>query len=309
MMDFPARVDSGPVVGRLAPTPSGLLHLGNACAFAAAWLSVRAKGGELLLRVEDVDTTRARRAVEDQLREDMAWLGLTWDREVPRQSERDYGPALEALGEAVYFCECTRAQIRANGGVHPNELCKARQSHQGAVRWSVPEAGQVAFEDRRWGRRVVTPGEFGDPVLRRRDGIFAYTLAVVADDIADGVTEVVRGADLLDFSALQSLLWRALGHEPPSWLHAPLLLGGDGRKLSKSHGSLHIGAMREASWSPRDIWRLLLPMLGIDGAETLPEAVSAFKADGGALGPIGMDLPVDAACPASSEGVAWSEVQ
>lgn len=294
------------VVGRLAPTPSGRLHLGNACAFAAAWLSTRRQHGELLLRVEDVDTTRARADIEAALRDDMIWLGLDWDREVTPQSARDYGWALEALRQHTYFCECTRAQIRANGGRHPELTCRERRSTQGAVRYALPQ-GEVTFTDRRWGRRSLEPGEFGDPVLRRRDGVCAYTLAVVADDIVDGVTEVVRGADLLDYSAVQSLLWRALGATPPTWLHAPLLLGGDGRKLSKSHGSLHIGALRDAGWTPAHVWALLLPMLGFDqGADALTaEAAATFDPARGPRGPIELALEPGARCPTPREGIAW----
>lgn len=273
-----------PVVGRLAPTPSGHLHLGNVCAFGAAWLSARAAGGRLLLRIEDVDTGRARRVVEDGIRRDLDWLGLTWDAETPRQSARSYDSALERIAASLYRCDCTRAQLAAWGGRYPG-TCRERGLARGAVRLALPP-GDVVVDDRRWGRRRVDPTTFGDPVLVRRDGLVAYNLAVVADDIADGVTEVVRGSDLLDFTAVQLRLYEAWGHPPPTWLHAPLVLGSDGRKLSKSHGDAHVGAMREGGAGPRDVWRKVLPWLGLSGCESLEEALPQWRADAGPRGPV-----------------------
>ncbi len=241
------------VVGRLAPTPSGRLHLGNVCAFAGAWLSARAQGGRVLLRIEDVDRVRADRAVEDSLRADLIWLGLTWDDETRRQSERDYAPVLAALAPFTYFCDCTRAAIQAAGGVYPG-TCRDRGLTDGAIRFRLPDE-PLEFVDRARGRHVTDLRLMGDPILRRRDGLYAYNLAVVADDLADGVNEVVRGEDLLDQSAVQICLWRALGHEPPTWLHTPLILGEDGRKLSKSRRSAHIGELRAAGWTVADVWR------------------------------------------------------
>jgi glutamyl/glutaminyl-tRNA synthetase len=271
--------------GRLAPTPSGHLHLGNVCAFAAAWLSARAGGGRLLLRIEDVDTGRARRDVEDGIRHDLRWLGLHWDEETPRQSTRRYEDVLARLATHVYYCQCTRTHLAAHGGRYPG-TCRHRGLTSGAVRLALP-SGPVHVVDRRWGRRVVDPTTFGDPVLVRRDGLVAYNLAVVADDIADGVTEVVRGSDLLDFTAVQIRLYEALGHRAPSWLHAPLVLGSDGRKLSKSHGSAHVGAMRDAGYTPRDVWQIVLPWLGLGQCASLDEAVPRWRPHAGPLGPVG----------------------
>jgi glutamyl/glutaminyl-tRNA synthetase len=146
-------------------------------------------------------------------------------------------------------------------------------------------SGEVSLTDRRWGQRQVQPDRFGDPVLRRRDGIYAYNLAVVADDIADGVSEVVRGADLLDYAAVQTLIWRAFDATPPTWLHAPLILGPDGKKLAKRHASTSIAELREAGWTPRDIWRGVLPWLGLRG-DDLMAAKTAWTPTGGPLGPI-----------------------
>ncbi|MCB9664213.1 MAG: tRNA glutamyl-Q(34) synthetase GluQRS [Alphaproteobacteria bacterium] len=265
------------IVGRLAPTPSGHLHLGNAVAFVGAWLSARAAGGRLLLRVEDVDLERARPDVEAAHREDLAWLGLDWDAEVLRQSSRSYAEALATLAPHTYRCTCTRAQIRDTGGVYQG-TCRAAGHTEGAIRFRLPD-GPVVVHDRARGEVVVEPARtLGDPVLVRRDGVVAYPLAVVADDVRDGVTEVVRGADLLEVTAVQLPVWAALGRAPPTWLHTPLVLGADGRKLSKSHGSTELRALRAAGWTPSDVWRQVSPWLGIDAVDRPEEAVAAFAA-------------------------------
>lgn len=271
-------------VGRLAPTPSGHLHLGNVVAFAAAWLSVRAAGGRMLLRIEDVDTQRARADVAASQRDDLQWLGLHWDAEVPPQSTRDYGEALAALSAHTYRCTCTRRQIRASGAVYLG-TCRDAGHAEGALRLRLP-AGQVAFDDRRWGPQSFDPTTFGDPVLVRSDGVVAYHLAVVTDDIRDGVTEVVRGSDLLPITAVQVRLYEALGVPCPTWMHAPLILGADGRKLSKSHGSTELRALRAEGARPADVWRIVWPWLGLDPSLTLDEATVAFEPTAGPRGPI-----------------------
>lgn len=273
----------GPIAGRLAPTPSGRLHLGNVCAAGAAWLSVRQRGGRLLLRIEDVDAGRARRDIADGIRADLGWLGLTCDAETPPQSARDYAPALARLAPHTYRCACTRAASREAGGACVGG-CRHRGLATGAVRFALP-GGVETIVDRARGRSEVDLATLADPVLQRRDGCPTYALAVVADDIADGVTEVARGADLADQSAVQAVLWRALGAAPPAWLHAPLILGGDGRKLSKSHQAAAVGDLRELGWSASDVWRTVLPWLGvtpsasaIDGPALLHDALAAFDA-------------------------------
>jgi glutamyl/glutaminyl-tRNA synthetase len=272
------------LVGRLAPTPSGRLHLGNVCAFAAAWLSVRAQHGRLLLRIEDVDRGRANAAVEASIRADLQWLGLMWDAETPRQSSRDYAPMLATLAEQTYYCACTRAEVQDGGGVYPG-TCRTRGLRDGAIRFRLPDQW-IAMQDRARGRHTVDLAAMGDPVLRRRDGLYAYNLAVVADDCADGVTEVVRGEDLLDQTAVQLCLWQALGAAPPTWLHTPLIVGSDGRKLSKSHGDVHVGELRDAGWSVADIWRRVLPWLGLEPVERIEQAVPLFRATAVQRGPI-----------------------
>jgi glutamyl/glutaminyl-tRNA synthetase len=272
----------GTITGRLAPTPSGRLHLGNVCAAAAAWLSVRQRGGRLLLRIEDVDAGRARSDVADAIRRDMAWLGLDWDAETAPQSARDYAPALTRLAPHTYRCACTRAASRDAGGACVAG-CRERGLAEGAVRFALPP-GVVTVVDRARGVTEVDLATLPDPILRRRDGCHTYTLAVVADDIGDGVTEVARGADLADQSAVQAVLWRALGAEPPAWLHAPLILGADGKKLSKSHRSAAVGDLRDLGWTPDRIWRVVLPWLGLtpdaaatDGPASLHHALATFE--------------------------------
>lgn len=290
-------------VGRLAPTPSGDLHLGNAAAFLGAWLSARHAGGEVVLRMEDVDIGRARREVEARQRADLAWLGLRWDRETTRQSERDYAPWRARVGAHTYACTCTRAALR--GEVAYPGTCRDAGHADGAIRLRLPDAAATVL-DRRRGPHRVEAGAVGDPILRRRDGLWAYPLAVVADDIADGITEVVRGADLLDLTAAQAHLWALLGATPPTWLHTPLVLGPDGRKLSKSHGALHLGALREAGWGPDDVLALILPWLGLPDEPDLRAAADAFDPARVRLGPLHLDLPHGRA-PTRREGVPWQE--
>ncbi len=240
-------------VGRLAPTPSGHLHLGNALAFGAAFLSARAAHGRLLLRIEDLDRGRARPDVAAAQRDDLLWLGLAWDAETPPQSQRTYATD----GIPTYRCPCSRA-VRLARACH----CRAADPPRsdGAWRFRTPP-GAVRFVDRALGPQELVPEE--DPILVRADGEAAYPLAVVVDDARDGVTEVVRGADLLEATATQLRLHEALGLRPPSYLHVPLLLGEDRRKLSKSHGSTELRALRAAGWTADDVWATLLPLLGL----------------------------------------------
>lgn len=231
-----------------------------------------------MLRIEDVDVGRARDDVSDAIRRDLDWLGLGWDAEVPRQSARDYAPWLAAL--PTYRCTCRRADV--GGGPYPG-TCRDAGHAEGAWRFRAPP-GEVRFVDRRYGPRAALPG--GDPVLRRRDGVYAYNLAVVADDIADGVTEVVRGEDLLDQTAVQIRLWEAFGATPPTWLHTPLVLGPNGKKLSKSHGALGVGALRDAGATPAAVWRLVAPWLGLPPLDRPGEGVAAFAPGAAPVGAI-----------------------
>lgn len=235
-------------------------------AFGAAWLSVRAVGGRLLLRVEDLDRGRARAEVARAQREDLQWLGIGWDEEVPAQSTRRY----PLDGIPTFRCPCPRAR-RLAGACR----CREEAHAEGAWRFRTPR-GFVRFTDRARGPLRLEPDE--DPILVRADGEPAYPLAVVVDDARDGVTEVVRGADLLEATATQVVLHRLRGTPEPSWLHVPLLVGEDGKKLSKSHGAAGVRALREAGWGPEQVWSLLLPVLGVEGAGSLAEAAARFEA-------------------------------
>jgi glutamyl/glutaminyl-tRNA synthetase len=191
---------------------------------------------------------------------------------------------LATLAEQTYYCACTRAEVQDGGGVYPG-TCRTRGLRDGAIRFRLPDQW-IVMQDRARGRHTVDLAAMGDPVLRRRDGLYAYNLAVVADDWADGVTEVVRGEDLLDQTAVQLCLWQALGAPPPTWLHTPLIVGSDGRKLSKSHGDVHVGELRDAGWSVADIWRRVLPWLGLHPVERIEQAVPLFRATAVQRGPI-----------------------
>ncbi len=263
-----------PVIGRLAPTPSGELHLGNVCAFAAAWLAVRKAGGRLLLRMEDVDAVRARQEIEDGIRRDLDWLGLHWDEETERQSTRDYRPTLKVLQDHTYHCGCTRKLLKSLQGEHPLS-CRQAGHETGPLRLALPTQ-EVRFDDQVFGPQVLGLDPSQDPILVRRDGLSTYLLAVVTDDIADGVTQVVRGADILPFTAIQQYMWRLLGHTEPAWAHTPVILGPDGRKLSKSHGSEAVASLRERGYRPSDIWSQVLPWLGLPSASYPAEVVDLF---------------------------------
>jgi glutamyl/glutaminyl-tRNA synthetase len=270
-------------IGRLAPTPSGHLHLGNALAFGAAWLSAKGSGagGRLLLRIEDLDRGRARDDVMAGQKQDLLWLGIDWDEEVTPQSQRSYG--LERI--PVYRCDCSRAARLAR-------LCRCRSAVRdaGAWRYRTPP-GEVELIDRALGPVRIVPED--DPILMRADGEATYPLAVVVDDARDGVTEVVRGADLVLATATQLQLHADLGLPPPTYLHVPILLGTDGKKLSKSHRSTEIRALRAAGWTSDDIWATLLPVLGLPAGPLsrarldpagIPEGPRVVDPDGRILG-------------------------
>jgi glutamyl/glutaminyl-tRNA synthetase len=266
-----------------------MLHLGNVVAFAAAWLSARVAGGRLLLRFEDIDRARARGDIQQAQRDDMRWLGFDWDEETQPQSARDYANGLRRLKPDCYRCQCSRKDRQATGGIYAG-TCRDRGHTHGALRFRLRSV-EERVKDRLYGELRVDPTRYGDPVLQRADGGVNYNLAVVVDDIRDGVSEVVRGADLLDYTAVQMQLWRALGHRPPSWLHAPLILGPDGKKLSKRHRSVSVADLRQQGWGPADVWRAVLPWLGLQGTALRP-AVGNFCPQAILRGPIQLlDVP------------------
>jgi len=233
-----------PYRGRFAPSPTGPLHLGSLLAALGSWLLARHAEGEWLVRMEDLDPPRELAgAAEGQLRT-LARFGLESDRPVLWQSTRGdaYQAALEELmaGGHVVACHCSRADLASTGGVHRGCVPGAVRDDP-ALRFRVPPGSVVAFDDLLRGRQQQdVAAAVGDFVVRRADGPWAYQLAVVVDDAAQGVTDVVRGADLLDSTPRQLLLQRALGLAQPRHAHLPLVLDGNGRKLSKSLASLPV---------------------------------------------------------------------
>ena len=259
-------------VGRFAPTPSGRMHLGNVFAALIAWLSVRSKGGEMVLRMEDLDTQRTSEEYAQILREDLRWLGLDYDRETPPQSTRSavYDTYFDKLAQMglLYPCYCTRSQLHSVNAPHlsdgtyvypgtcrsltPAEVAEKRKAKAPAYRLKVPDE-VVSFTDGCMGPHSENLlRDCGDFYLRRADGVFAYQLAVVVDDARMGVTEVVRGADLLSSTARQLYLYRLLGLPAPKFAHCPLLLAPDGRRLSKRDGDQSLENLR-AKYTAQEI--------------------------------------------------------
>ena len=251
------------VVGRFAPTPSGRMHLGNVFAGLIAWLSVRSQGGEMVLRMEDLDTQRTSGEFAELLRSDLRWLGLDWDRETAPQSARsqvydEYFHILEEKG-LLYPCYCTRSQLHSVNAPH---LSDGTYVYPGTCR-NLTEAQRAAF-DRKPAWRVIVPdrvwtvedrvqgtytcnlaADCGDMVVRRADGVYVYQLAVTVDDGEAGVTEVVRGMDLLSSAPRQMYLQELFGFPHPEYAHVPMLLSPDGRRLSKRDKDLDLGVLRQ----------------------------------------------------------------
>jgi len=236
---IPSPGTDGLACGRFAPSPTGPLHAGSLLAAFGSWLMARRNGGTWRVRIEDVDRVREVAGAADLQLQALQACGLLWDGDVVRQSERDaaYQAALDGLlhdGRA-FVCHCSRSDLAATQGRHQGACVARAPRPDPAVRLRVPAGTRVAFDDGVRGRFEQDIAEaVGDFVLRRADGLWAYQLAVVVDDAAQGITEVVRGADLLDSTPRQILLQRALGLPTPRYLHLPLLLDPDGRKLSKS---------------------------------------------------------------------------
>jgi glutamyl-tRNA synthetase len=252
------------VVGRLAPSPTGVLHLGNARTFLLTWLDARARGGRLLLRIEDIDGPRLRTGAEAATLEDLEWLGLDWDGAVLRQSEHlaFYRQMVDELiaKDLAYPCVCTRKEIEEAASA-PHEdwfdstpypgTCRSRfesvsaareeSGRDPAIRFAV-DVSAVPFVDRVVGAQ---DGRIrGDFVIQKRDGEAAYQCAVVVDDHRTAVTDVIRGDDLLPSTPRQLLLYRAFGWSPPHFAHLPLLVGPDDKRLAKRHGDTSLRAFR-----------------------------------------------------------------
>lgn len=250
-------------VGRFAPTPSGRMHLGNVFAALIAWLSVRSRDGEMVLRMEDLDTQRTSADFAETLRQDLTWLGLDYDRETPPQSKRSdvYDRYFDLLKEKglLYPCYCTRSQLHSVNAPHLSDgtyvypgTCRNLTEAQRDAMSRLP-AWRVVVPDRLWALEDRVQGtytlnlaaECGDMVVRRADGVYVYQLAVTVDDGEAGVTEVVRGMDLLSSAPRQMYLQELFGFPHPEYGHVPMLLAPDGRRLSKRDGDLDLGAIRQ----------------------------------------------------------------
>ncbi len=272
---------------RLAPSPTGALHLGNARTFVVNWIMARQRGWRILLRIEDLDGPRIKRGADRQAVDDLRWLGLDWDDESSRQSTRTdvYGAAAHTLLESrrAYPCICTRSEIaqaasapHADDGaaVYPGtcwgkfaDMAEARAAagREPAVRFHMPDE-TFDFEDRFCGhRRFDLARELGDFVILKGDGTAAYQLAVVIDDAEAGVTDIIRGDDLIDSTPRQVLLYRALGlaDRLPAYWHLPLVVGTDGKRLAKRHGDTRISYYRERGVRAERMLGLLARWCGI----------------------------------------------
>ncbi len=264
--------DGTEVVGRFAPSPTGRMHLGNVYAALQSWLSVRRRGGRWILRIEDLDPQRSRREFAEQLEDDLRWLGLSWDEGgldnigpdgpyIQSQRGHIYEAALNRLRQTglTYACTCSRADIMAASAPHQSDgriiyggRCRPASlpcydpepESRHAVHLYAPDR-DICFTDRNFGlQKVNLARDCGDFILRRTDGVWAYQLAVVVDDALMGVTEVVRGEDLLLSSAQQIYLYELLGYPIPEFAHIPLLRNDAGQRLAKRDTSASLAALR-----------------------------------------------------------------
>ncbi len=299
--------------GRLAPSPTGALHLGNARTFLLAWLSVREQGGRVVLRVEDLDGPRVKSGAAAAAIDDLRWMGLDWDEgpdcggpHAPYiQTERAarYNDEIERLRvqRLIYPCVCSRSDIfGAASAPHPGEegprypgTCRGRfdsadaartvAGRDPALRFVVP-AGPVDFDDQSLGRLSIdVAAQVGDFVVRKGNGTAAYQLAVAVDDAAMQITEVVRGDDLIASTPRQILLYRALGQAPPAFRHVPLVVGRDGLRLAKRHGDTRIASFRRRGVRPERFVGVLAQWCGLKpaGAECMPpDLVRGFDWNG-----------------------------
>lgn len=280
------------IKGRFAPSPTGRMHLGNIAAALVSWLSVKSRGGKWVLRIEDLDPQRSRMEYARQIEDDLIWLGLEWDEggidgkgdNGPyMQSRRDdrYSDVLKQLKSTglTYPCFCSRGEILSTQAPHqsdgrivyqgtcrPPALGGMRQeepTRRGATRLFVPDK-EITFTDRHFGAQSVNLAHHcGDFILQRADGAWAYQLAVVVDDADMGITEVVRGSDLLLSSAQQIYLYNLLELTPPEFAHVPLVCNAEGRRLSKRDQSLSMEAMRSAGLTPQEIIGKAASLMGL----------------------------------------------
>ena len=267
-------------VGRFAPTPSGRMHLGNVFAALMSWLSPKSRGGSWILRMEDLDTLRTKAEYAEALRDDLRWLGLSWDLETDAQSTRSavYDRYFEALREKelLFPCYCTRSQLHNVNAPHLSDgtyvyagTCRNLTEEQRAAQKRLP-SWRVMVPDREYEFTDLVQGHYrenlltdcGDFVVRRADGVYVYQLAVTVDDGESGVTEVVRGWDLLGSAPRQMYLQELFGFEHPTYAHIHMLMAPEGRRLSKRDQDLDMGALRNRL-SPEQLIGVLAHAAGL----------------------------------------------
>jgi glutamyl-tRNA synthetase len=283
---------------RLAPSPTGALHLGNARTFLINWLLARQNGWRILLRIEDLDGPRIKPESAQQAITDLKWLGIDWDEGPIYQSSRltSYSAAIDQLLKSglAYPCICTRKEVELaasaphsedGAAVYPG-TCRGRfqsvadaaafAGRPPAIRFRVPDE-TIAWTDQFAGpQKFQVAKQLGDFVIAKADGTPAYQLAVVVDDLAASVTHIVRGDDLLDSTPRQILLYRALGRstEIPAYYHLPLVVGTDGRRLAKRHGDTRVGFYRESGLPASALLTLLAQWCGVQSASDLQKEFS-----------------------------------
>jgi glutamyl-tRNA synthetase len=288
MSDLPSPSSRSRVKGRLAPSPTGAQHVGNARTYLIAWLSARSRGGQVALRIEDIDSPRVKAGAAEEACADLRWLGLDWDEGPVVQTRRLalYEDALRRLRaqELVYPCTCTRADVERaasaphaehEGAVYPGTCAGRRAGDAEGLagrpycwRFRAAAMADEFVDDFRGPTRVPAAERGGDFVVWKSAGTPAYQLAVVVDDADQGVTEVVRGDDLVPSTPRQLLLYAALGHPPPAFAHVPLVVGLDGRRLAKRHGDTRLASLRAAGVTAGALLGLLAWSCGwLDRAE------------------------------------------
>lgn len=292
-------MQEGIIKGRFAPSPTGRMHLGNVFSALLSWLSAKSQGGTWLLRIEDIDPQRSKQEYAELIMDDLHWLGLDWDEGPYYQSERGdiYEHYLKQLTDngLTYPCYCTRADILATQAPHESDgrvvykgtcrnLTPGVKTGPAAIRMKVPSEGKgiLSFTDGHYGMQTIDlTTHCGDFIVRRKDGAWAYLLAVVVDDALMGINEVVRGCDLLLSSPQQIYLAQQLGFAPPHFTHLPLLCNKQGQRLSKRDQSLDMAALRTSN-TPEEIIGMLAHAAGLQQSNepiTAQELVGEFSWD------------------------------
>ena len=292
-------MQEGIIKGRFAPSPTGRMHLGNVFSALLSWLSAKSQGGTWLLRIEDIDPQRSKQEYAELIMDDLHWLGLDWDEGPYYQSERGdiYEHYLKQLTDngLTYPCYCTRADILATQAPHESDgrvvykstcrnLAPGVKTGPAAIRMKVPSEGKgiLSFTDGHYGMQTIDlTTHCGDFIVRRKDGAWAYQLAVIVDDALMGINEVVRGCDLLLSSPQQIYLAQQLGFAPPHFTHLPLLCNKQGQRLSKRDQSLDMAALRTSN-TPEEIIGMLAHAAGLQQSNepiTAQELVGEFSWD------------------------------